>query len=217
MYLKLIAAWVLIASVGTCACAEGDKADETTDKQPVFVLCPHNEHYGSWSLYVTVDKSDPSKLKNFGVEELVDKNSKDNGYQKVLEAQRDPKSARAKVAELDAKSLGSTALRVERDDALRITLTPEGDDYRVAISLRTTLSGRFEIGGTDARKLLLTYNKAVRSWEVVAKSLADVKGRNVVNGAPLLMTGLAFKVTTTGIYRIVAAPIAGAPVLVMDN
>ena len=206
----------LVLSIPGALCAE----DATTLRQPIFLMCPHNEHYSAWSLALVVDKNTPSKPLKIILEKLNGKNGKDDGYAKVYAAQRDAKTEREELASLDAKSFGSGALRVEKDNALKVTVTPEGENFNLMIDMRISAEGHFIIGGAEStrRNVILKYNKIFKTWEALATVLADKDGSNVIaspEGAPI--TGIDFKVTATGIFTIAAVLAGGNAIMVYDK
>lgn len=208
------AALVLASSVVVVRAEDG-----ASEKQPVFLLCPSHERYGSWSLYLNVDKNDPSKVLGLGLEELLNKNSKDEGgYEKVLDAQRNPSTPREEIGTLDAKSFGSGSIRVQKNEALTVTCTPAGADYSLMINMRISADGHFIIGGdaSEKRSVVLKYNSALKKWSAYATVLLNEKGQNAVGALPLPISGLGFPVTGTGIYRIVAG-VQGGAVIVYDG
>jgi hypothetical protein len=213
---KLLSVFGLILA---CAVYGAGAAAEKSVKQPVFVLCPHTEHYSAWSLYLTVDESDPRKVLSLGLEKLVRKNSKDSSYDEVVAAQSDPKVEREQVASIDAKDFGSGQLNVAKDDALHVSLSPIKDGYTLMVSLRISADERFVIGGKDARKrdVALTYDAISKHWIAQVKQLRDDKGA-AVNGAPgTTMTGIQFNVTGTGIYMVVGRLDTGDEVVLLDR
>ncbi len=218
MKILMVLASVILATA--CSFAPAFAADVATVNQPVFLLCPSHEHYGSWSLYLKVDKNDPSKVLALGLEELTNRNSKDDGgYEKVIEAQRNPETARQNIGTLEAASFGSGSIRVEKNNALSVTCTPKGSDYELMINMRISADGHFIIGGTesDKRNVILKYNAVEKKWAAYATVLANQEGQNVVGAQPLFLSGLAFPVTGTGIYRIVAGLMGGRAVIVYDS
>ncbi len=195
-------------------------SEAATEKQPVFLMCPHKERYSAWSLSFVVDKKDPSKPLSLILEELSQKNSKDEGgYAKVLAAQADPATPRVQVATLDAKSFGSGALRVTENNALSVTCTPDGENYKLSIDMRVSADGHFIMGGQEAsrRDIVLKFDKTAKKWKAYATALTDKNGRNVVGADPVQITGIAFPVTGTGIYRVAASLASGAGVIIYDK
>src|ERR1039457_4919997 len=91
------------------------KAQEELEKQPVFLFCPHSEQASAWSLYVLVNKENPSQPLALGLETLVGKNSRLMPYESVLKAQKDPATPRESVAQLDARDFGSGRLEVKEN------------------------------------------------------------------------------------------------------
>lgn len=210
-----------VATIGMLSTIGALRAeDAATLRQPIFLMCPHNEHYSAWSLALIVEKNCPSKPVRIVLEKLSGKNGKDDGYAKVYEAQRDARTEREELASLDAKAFGRGALSVEKDHALKVTVTPEGENYNLMIDMRVSADGHFIIGGAESarRKVILKYNKIFKTWEALATVLADKDGSNVVadaEGAPI--TGISFKVTATGIYTIAAVLAGGRAVMVYDK
>lgn len=174
-------------------------------KQPVFLLCPHTSKYSAWSLYLTVDSADPKKVLSLGLEKLKQQNSKDSSYDAVVAAAKDPKTAREPVASMDAKDFGSRKLRVEKDEALFVGLTPQGEGtYLLSVSLRISADERFAFGenGKNRTKVLLTYDAGSKTWQAKAKEVYDEKGAKVDALSDSHMTGILFPVTGTGIFTI---------------
>lgn len=216
---KTIALALSLALSAVSYAAEIKAQEVATLKQPVFLLCPHKERYSALSLSMVVEKSDPSKPVKVVLEKLSGKNGKDDGYVKVLAAQQDPKSEREEVASLEVAAFPTGSLRVDKDNALNISVTPDGKTYKLMIDMRIAAEGRFMIGGSDASKrtVILKYSKFLKAWEAYATVLEDKDGRNIAEGDPILITGLAFPVTATGIYRIGAVLAGGTSVLVYDK
>src|SRR6185436_11319188 len=168
-----LALCVLLQLFGIVGAAAAE--EPTTKKQPVFLLCPDRERYSSWSLYFVVDKKDPKKVLSLGLEELSQHNKMDDkGYGKVLEAQENPSTPRVELGSLDAKSFGSGALKIEKNNALNVTLTPDGENFKLMIDLRIEQDKRFQMGGKDSKHdLVLKYNPAFRAWGTYANTLSD--------------------------------------------
>lgn len=218
--MKFVTVFLSAVLLAACFFPAALAADAVNEKQPVFLLCPKHERYGSWSLYVTVDKGDHSKVLSLGLEELVGKNSKDDGsYAKVLEAQMNPETTREPVATLDAASFGSGSLKVEKNNALTVTCTPTGSDYTLMIDMRISADGHFIIGGAEAskRNVILKYDSIDKKWSAYATTMANEKGDNVIGATPLYISGLLFPVTATGIYQIGASFKNGRGVVVYDG
>jgi len=179
-------------------------------RQPVFLLCPHRERLSAWSLFLLVDKNDPSKVLSLGLEKLKKQNSKDSSYAAVLAAQKDPKSERELIAMLDSKTFGTGVLEVQKDEALKVSVTPaDQGGLRLMISLRINLDERFVFGGAEQQKrdIVLRYDPAKRTWGAVAATLLDVKGNNALeSGRARPVSGIVFPVGVggTGITRIAA-------------
>ncbi len=219
-FLKLTLLAVLFFNV-TAAFAEAIPASvELGEKQPVFLLCPHKDHYSAWSLYLMVDKNDPSKPLYLGLESLQNRNSKDESYLKVLAAQKDPKTRREELGRLSAKDFGSGNIEVRENKALEVSLSPAADGaYHLNISMRISADGRFNIGGRDAdkRDVVLKYNKETRTWGACAATLVDAKGNNPLGASCLPVTGITFPVTGTGIYRVAIVDQAGNGIWLLDK
>jgi len=192
-------------------------------KQPIFLMCPHKKRFSAWSLYLSVDKADPSKVMGIGLEKLSGKNSEDlapDGYEKVLRAQKDPSTAREPIASLDAANFGSGQLRVEKDDALQVSVSSvDATTLRLMISMRISADLRFTIGGKEQnlRDVLITYNKATQRWTACATKLQDSKGQDATGGRYRGITGIVFPVTGTGIYRVVGVMDDGDAVILFER
>lgn len=201
--------------------ADGASAAEE-GKQPVFLICPHKKKFSAWSLYLTVDSANPGKVLALGLEELTGKNSEDlapNGYEAVLAAQQDPKTARKLLGALAAKDFATGELSIKKDDALHVSLRPLGpDSYRLNVSMRINLDQRFEIGGKEQARhdVLLRFDKATGKWAAYAVALDDSAGKNVVGAKPKPISGITFPVLATGIPRVIAV-VEGNPVTLMDS
>jgi hypothetical protein len=193
--------------------------NENSEKQPVFLLCPHSKGYSALSLFVEVDPADKSKVLAIGLEALKDKNSKESSYDAVLQAQNDPKTEREPVGRLNVTEFASGMIHIKQHDALKVSVAPAGEDLRLTISMRVGLDQRFLIGGKDQSKrdVILHYRPDTQTWEARATRLQDYTGRSVVDGQPLRISGLCFPITATGVYRIVAATESDDPIILMDR
>jgi hypothetical protein len=201
--LRTVALTALILSAVLCAFpASAQAADAPGVKQAVFLLCPHTSKYSAWSLYLMVDPADPKKILSLGLEKLKQQNSKDSSYDAVVAASKDSKTPRELVASMDAKDFGSRQLRVEKDDALHVGISPEKDGtYLLSVSMRVSADERFSIGdnGKNRTKVLLTYDAGSKNWEAKAKDVFDNKGAKVDAVSNSHMTGILFPVSGTGI------------------
>ena len=207
--------------VASLLLAEGAAAAEGA-KQPIFLLSPHRTKFSAWSLYLTVDPNDPSKVLQLGLEKLVGKNSEDlapQGYEAVLAAQGDPKTQRETLSTLDAANFGSSQIKVEKDDALHVSLTPvDADSYRLMVSLRIAADQRFTIGGKEQSKrdVLVKYDKGSKKWSACATTMIDAEKNKIVEGGCKPISGIVFPVKGTGIYRVVGV-LEGEPVVLLDR
>lgn len=192
-------------------------------KQPIFLLCPHKKRFGAWSLFLTVDKNDPSKVLAIGLESLPGKNSEDlapGGYEKVLQAQKDLSITRTPIATLDAANFGSGQLRVEKDDALQVSVSSvDATTLRLMISMRISADLRFTIGGKEQslRDVLIKYNNTTQRWTACATKLQDSKSQDATGGRCRSITGIVFPVTGTGIYRVVGVMDDGDAVILFER
>ena len=188
-------------------------------KQPVFLICPHQHGYDAMSVYLELDKNDKSKVLAVGVEYLKGQNSKDSSYDAVLRAQKDPNVRREDLGVLKADSFGRSMIQVKENDAMKIGLTPAGKDLRLFLSMRISLSDRFNIGGKDAnrRDVVLRYDPAKQEWYACATRLKDTDGRDHASSGCERVTGIAFPVSGTGIYRVAMVDDAGDAFVVMDR
>ena len=171
------------------------------------------------SLYVEVDKNDKSKILALGLDSLKGQNSKDSSYDAVVSAQSDPKVRRENLGTLKADDFGHGQIEVKKDDAMKISVTPAGKDLRLFLSMRISLDGRFEIGGKDSgkRDVLLRYDPGTQRWYACADHLKDTEGHDAAGGSCVRVTGIAFPVTGTGIYRVVVATEDGDAILTMER
>jgi hypothetical protein len=181
-------------------------ADEGV-RQPVFLLCPHKEGNSAWSLFLKVDKADPSKVLYLGLESLNKVNSLDSkSFDAVVEAQRKDSTPRTELQKLDAAQFGKGEIKVEKNNALLVTATANADgSLKLNISMRRTSDKRFVFGGKEQaqRDLVLKYDKAAKQWGAFAQQLVDAEGAKIAEGGTKQMLGIQFPVTGTGIYRIV--------------
>jgi hypothetical protein len=183
------------------------KAADEAVRQPVFLICPHKENKSAWSLFLKVDKTDPSKVLYLGLEALDKVNSvQSNGYEAVLEAQKKDSTPRTELLKLNASEFGRGEIKVEQNSALNVSVAPNADgSMKLNISMRRTSDKRFNFGGKDAAKrdLVLKYNKDKKEWGAFAAKLEDAEGGKISEGGTQQMTGIQFPITGTGIYRIV--------------
>jgi hypothetical protein len=175
-------------------------------KQPVFLICPYKEKYSAWSLYVIPDKSNPAKIATLGLEKLSKLNSKDEDYEDVVKAQFDSKTAREDLGTLDAKEFGSGKIEVKKDDALKVSISESGADYKLFVSMRIAADLRFEMGGKEEKKrdLILHFDKDKKKWSAYVSHLEDTEKKAVVKGEMKEISGIQFPVTGTGIYEVYA-------------
>jgi hypothetical protein len=196
-------------------------AAEEGQRQPIFLLCPHNAKQGAWSLFLTVDANDHSKILSLGLERLVKQNSKDSSYGAVIAAQHDPKVKRELITELAAKDFGALQLSVDKDDALQVSLKRQADgSMEFMISMRVGLSDRFIIGGKEARakrNLVVHYDPTSALWLVKAKTLRDFNDVKIDDAAGRVISGLAFTVTRTGVHMVLGVWDNGDSVILMDR
>jgi len=212
---------LILAVLAICALPLFAAADapEEGEKQPVFLLCPHSNKHSAWSIYLLVDTNDHHQILALGLESLQNQNSKDSSYEAVLAAQNDPKVNHEFIAKLEAKDFGSGQLDVKKDDALHITLAPEGDGFDLGISMRVSMGDRFVIGGKEKDKcdLILSYDDTEKRWVAKVKRLQDFAGANLDSVTGKIMTGIAFPVSGTGIYVVMGVFDNGEPVTLMDR
>ncbi|HYF52002.1 MAG TPA: hypothetical protein VEJ63_21515 [Planctomycetota bacterium] len=209
----VLAAFVLSAAVLPCRAEEGAK-------QPVFLLCPHKEKLSAWALYFQVDPKDPSKVQALVLDQLLKVNSKDSNYDAVVAAAKDPKTPRKEIGRLAASEFGKGQIHVEKDDALKTSVTPLGDNkYRLMVSLRIAADQRFNIGGKDQEKrdVVISYDAGSKSWKATVNALKDHEGNVVADAKGKEITGVAFPVTGTGIYQVVAGINGMDSVMVLDR
>jgi len=213
---------VLAVAAATVALADYSGYAAEGNKQAVFLICPHHKKYSAWSLFLTVDSSDPSKVLSFGLEKLVGKNSEDlapNGYEAVLATQEAPQTPRELLGTLAAKDLGGHELRIEKDDALHASLKAlDADSYRLYVSMRIGADERFVIGGKEEKKrdVILRYDRTKGRWKAYAVALLDFEGNKVVSQGAKVLSGICFPVGAGGISLIVG-DLEGQAVTLLDN
>lgn len=215
---KLLLIASVLAAFGVIAPAL--QSAEEGLRQPVFLICPHREKYSAWSLFLTVDSKDPSKVLALGLEKLKKQNSKDSSVDDVIAAQKNPKTDRELLQSLDAKDFGSGMLEVQKDSALKVSVTPQADgSLKLMVSLRISADGRFVIGGKESGKkdVALRFNKDTKTWGAYALTLIDIEGNNAVAGQPKPMAGIVFPVKDTGIYRVVGVVDGGDAIVLLDR
>jgi hypothetical protein len=216
----------LIVSIAAAACARASQADRNTvqqaseplEKQPVFLFCPHNESLSSWSLFVLVDKNDPTKAVALGLEELSGKNSKDLTYRGVLNAQKDPSTQRNELGRLDAKDFGTRKLE-GKDNLLAISVEETENGLKLTVDARIGREERFVVGGPARahRDLVLKYSSVYKCWQAKSTTLEDNSGHNAVGRFAMTVTGIVFCAGVTGISRIAAVDEFGSAVMLMDK
>jgi hypothetical protein len=190
------------------------------EKQPVFLFCPHKEALSSWSLYMMVDKNDPTKPVALGLEALSGQNSKESSYNGVLKAQKDPGTQRSDLGLLNAADFGRSKLEVKENNMLSIDVTPLPDGtLRLTIDARISVDQRFVVGGQEhsQRDIILQYSRLNKSWQTKALALENKDGRNAVGKYALPLTGIVFTASMMGISRIAAVDDLGKAILLMDR
>jgi hypothetical protein len=215
LVVSLLVALLAIPSGGNLVHAADDGV-----KQPIFLLCPHKERLSAWSLFLTVDKADPSKVVSLGLEKLKKQNSVDSSYEAVLAAQNDSKTEREVLGTLAAKDFSSSSLEVQKDDALKVSVSSAGEGaYRLMVSLRISADLRFTIGGKEQEKrdVVLKFDKSSKKWQAVVQKLKDAEGNNLDAAAGKPMSGIAFPVISTGIYRVLGVIEGIDPVVLLDR
>jgi len=210
---------ILVCLLLALAGAAGAHEASNAEKQPVFLICPHNHGYDAMSLYVEVDKNDKSKILALGLESLKGQNSKDSSYEAVLRAQNDPNVRSENLGVLKAGDFGHGQIEVKKDDAMKISVTPTGKDLRLFLSMRISMDGRFNIGGKDSgkRDVLLRYDADRQQWYACADRLKNTEGRDAAIGGCQRVSGIAFPVSGTGIYRVVMVTDSGDAIVAMDR
>jgi len=189
-------------------------------KQPIFLMCPHQKKYSAWSVYVTVDPSNPEKLTGMGLDKMEGINSIDSGgVEGVQAAQADVKAKRENLGTLSAAQFGKGQIKIEKDDALHLGMEPaEGGAYRLVISMRCTSDQRFNVGGKEQKRrdLLVKYDKDSKTWKTIVQKMNSLGDKPILEpGANLL--GIVFPVTGTGIYRIVGILPNGESAVLIDG
>jgi hypothetical protein len=196
------------------------RAVENGVKQPIFLMCPQKAKYSAWSLYLTVDSADHSKVLGLGLDKLVGQNASGSKYAAVLAAQKSGHGKIKNLGVLNACEFGHGELAVKEDDALHVSLTPQsGGSYELMLSMRVGASDRFDIGGKakGKRSVALQYDPSSGTWHATAEALKDNKGANVAGAAGRTITGILFPVTGTGIYMVACVFDDGDGMVVMDR
>ncbi len=200
--------------------AAGSKAvPQELVKQPVFLFCPHKQGAASWSLYVIVDKNDPRTLLALGLEELTGKNSKDNTYRGVLDAQKDPSTQRNELGRLDVKDFATGRLEVKENELLSIKAEKVEAALKLTIDARVSLDGHFVVGGPEEnrRSMILQYSSIYKFWQAKSLKLENTNGQNAVGKYAKTFTGIVFTAGTTMVSRICAVDEFGSPVVLLDR
>ena len=178
-------------------------------RQPVFLICPAEHGYSAWSVDLTCDETDVSKIMAISIEKLKRKNAKDATFADVVKAQLDPKTEREQIATLGVKDFATGSLLVKKDEALAIQLKPASNgDYHLQINLRVGVAAadHFYIGGKeqDKRDVVLHFDKAKNKWGAYAAALEDTSGKNAISGTNKPMAGIVFPVNqASGISKVV--------------
>lgn len=218
--MKTLLSALLLAAFSVTLFPTAVHAAAPSEKQAVFLLCPRHKTYSAWSLYLEVDRDDPSNVRALGLEELRNKNASDSSYEDVLAAQNDPATQRKSLGTLDAARFGSGTINVTDSDALHVSVARvAAGELRLTLSMRISFDGRFEIGGKEESKrdVLFKYDSDKKAWFACADRLVDNNGRQTVDSGCLPLTGIVFPVTGTGIYRVIAATTSGDAIVVMDR
>lgn len=196
------------------------EASFKTEKQIVFLFCPHTTELDSISFYVVVDKDDPKNILSMGLEEMPGKNSKSDSYKGVLKSQSDPATEKRTLSTMEAKDFDIGTLKVEKKDALTIRVSKLGltPSYSVRIDARVGQDAHFIVGGEEQSKrdIVLKFDKTEKKWNIQAKTLQDSHGRDVANEFQNL-TGICFSAGSTCVYRICAVDVNGRAAIIMDR
>ncbi len=190
-----------------------------TEKQNVFVFCPHAEGRGAWSLFVIVDKNNPSKALAVGLDELPGKNSKELTYKGVLSAQKDNSTPRNEIGRIEAKDFATGSLDVKENNLLSIKIAESKEGLRLTVDARVSLDDRFVVGGPNDSHGVLTlqYSSVYRCWQIKAQKLDNTDGRNVVGKYAMTLSGIVFNAGSTRVSRICAIDEFGSPFILMDR
>jgi len=203
---------LLVAGTFFCVEARAEGA-----RQPVFLMCPHVKKYSAWSVYLTVNPADPSKIVSLGLDKLQGANSVDLDSFEAVRAKA--RGAGETLGTLAAKDFGSGSIKIEKDDALHLSAQQvDPETVRLLISMRCTSDKRFVIGGKEQknRDVVLKYDKGSKTWNAVAMVMKDINGRKLLEpGTPI--QGIRFPVTGTGIYQIVGILGSGEEVVLVDG
>ncbi|MEI6231763.1 MAG: hypothetical protein WCT04_01820 [Planctomycetota bacterium] len=188
-------------------------------KMPAFLFCPHKEQAGSWSLYVIVDRNDPSRALAVGLEELPGKNSRELKYSGVLAAQKDPMCPRRMISQLNCRDFASSSLEVKENNMLSIKINETQEGLALTVDARVSVDGRFVVGGPEQnrRSLMLQFNPALNCWQTKAHRLENTAGQNVAGNYGLTLTGIVFSAGATSISRIAAVDPTGRAIILMDR
>ena len=213
--------WMWAAALAvSCLLVGPALAEDGTATQAVFLICPHQEKYSAWSLYLTLDAKDKSKIISMGLETLKKQNSKSSSYEAVLKAQSDSATEREKLGTLEVAQFGKKELKVEKQDALHVSVeSAENGAYHLNLSMRVGASDRFVIGGKERKKndVVLKFDKATNTWGAFAATLTDGKTKKKLEVKDAPMSGIVFPVKETGIYSVVGVVNGSETVTLMDR
>jgi hypothetical protein len=177
-----------------------------TEKQHIFLVCPHEMGASAMSIYFEVDSTDPAKIVTFGLEKLVGVNSKDLGPDdaaaKAFAAQSDNKTKREVVASIAPQDFGKAELADKPELSIRVALIPQdGGKYRLWLRLGYGLRKPFYIGGKkqDTDDILIQFNLKSKKWEAVIGKLKDCSKEQVVLEK---LPGVFFVKDDLGITRV---------------
>lgn len=178
-------------------------------KQPVFLICPHQDDANSISLYVLCDKDHPEVLKGVGIEEISGKNTKNSGpklmaaYSEVLKAQKNSNVKKNQISELLANEFETGSLPAGENGKINIIL--KDGVYNIHIKSKINVDNSFEVGGNskDKRDVVLTYSRVYKEWKLEAKTFVDEIGKNFVGQYPKTITGLIFNAGTTTVFNMI--------------
>jgi hypothetical protein len=158
-----------------------------------------------------------------GLEKLKKQNAKDKTYEEVLAAQKNPKTEREPIGTLSAKNFSTGVLKIEKDEALNVSVTPQaGGALNLMLDLRLDLDHRFVVGGKERQKreILIRYNLSKRAWEAQALNLVNAAGKQAVSaGNPKYISGLAFPIMggSLGVTSVFAVMSGGETITLYEN
>lgn len=169
----------------------------------LLLICPHNTGKSSYSVYVIIDKNSPDKLLSVGLEELKNKNSFDNKYEEVINAQFDDNFFKEKIDQISINDINEKEINFK--DILKFKLSKNDNGYTIHIDSKVSVDKNFIVGGKEINKRNITieYSTVCNKWQMCTKCFCDNNNKDFTNGISKIITGLRYSAGQTKVSKII--------------